>query len=165
MGSSTWVITPRHSILSRCSLTFGCKVRGHFLGGMYHEMNIMSELDLVVTRESTNSCELIWELLYQVISGPDGLGCCVDCSRLDLCCCGGSSAGFGGFVLGCRTVTTQFIFTIASLLHDGRPRMAGLGVSATYQYEVILQGQMPGPPGCHMMGPWSAPYRSIWDPL
>ena len=32
VGSSTWVITPRHSILSRCSLTFGCKAMGHFLG-------------------------------------------------------------------------------------------------------------------------------------
>ena len=47
-------------------------------------------LDIVFTRESTNSCKLIWELLYQVISGPDGLGCCGDCSRLDLCCCVGS---------------------------------------------------------------------------
>ena len=51
-----------------------------------------------------------------------------------------AGAGLGGFVLGCMTVTAQFIFTIASLLHDGRPRMAGPGVSAMYQYELILQG-------------------------
>ena len=32
MGSSTWVIMPRHSFLLRCSLTFGHKAMGHFLG-------------------------------------------------------------------------------------------------------------------------------------
>ena len=70
-------------------------------------------------------------------------------------------AVLAGFVWGCMTVTAQFIFTITSLLHDRRPRMAGLGVSATYQYELILQGQMLVPPGCQTMGPWSAPYRGI----
>ena len=49
-----------------------------------------------------------------------------------------AGAGLGGFVLGCMTVTAQFIFMITSFLHDGRPRMAGLGVSAVYQYELIL---------------------------
>ena len=49
-----------------------------------------------------------------------------------------AGAGPGGFVLGCMTVTTQFIFTITSLSHDGRPRMAEPGVSAMYQYELIL---------------------------
>ena len=63
---------------------------GAFPGGMYYGMHIMLESDLVFTRESANPHELIWELLYQVISGPDGLGCCGDCSRLDLCCCCGS---------------------------------------------------------------------------
>ena len=61
--------------------------------------------------------------------------------------------GFGGFVLDCKTVTAQFIFMIISLLHDGRPRMAGRGVSAMYQYELTLQGQTPGLPGCQVMGP------------
>ena len=37
---------------------------GAFPGGMYHGMNIMSELDLVFTKETTNSCESIWELIY-----------------------------------------------------------------------------------------------------
>ena len=76
-----------------------------------------------------------------------------------------AGAGLGGFVPGHMTVMAQFIFTTASPSHDGRPRMAGLGVSTTYQYELILQGRMPGLPGCQMMGPWSAPYRGIWDPL
>ena len=67
---------------------------GAFPGGMYYVMNIMSETDLVFARESTNPRESIWELLYQVISVPDGLGCCGDCSRLIChCCCGD----------GCRT--------------------------------------------------------------
>ena len=68
-------------------------------------------------------------------------------------------------MLSCMNVTTQFIFTLASLSHDGRPRMAGLGVSAMYQYELILQGQMPVPPGHRTMGPWHLSYRGIWDPL
>ena len=49
-----------------------------------------------------------------------------------------AGGGLGGFVQGCMTVMAQFIFTIASLSHDGRPRMPGLGVSETYQYELIL---------------------------
>ena len=43
--------------------------------------------------------------------------------------------GLGGFVPGCMTVMAQFMFTTASLWHEGRPRMAGPGVSAMYQYE------------------------------
>ena len=38
----------------------------------------------------------------------------------------GAGAGLGGFVSGWITVTAQFILTTANLLHDGRPRMAGL---------------------------------------
>ena len=134
---------------------------GAFSGGMYHGMEIMLELDLVFARESTNAHESIQEFLSQVISGPDGLGCCGDCSRLDLCCCG----GLGGFVPGLMSVMAQFIFMIANLSHEGRPRMTGPGVSAMYQYELILWGQTPGPSGCQTMGPWSAPCRGIWDPL
>ena len=76
-----------------------------------------------------------------------------------------AGVGFGGFVLDCMAMTAQLIFMIARLSHDGRPRMAVLGVSTTYQYELILRGQMPGLPGCQAMGPWSVPYRGIWDPL
>ena len=49
-----------------------------------------------------------------------------------------AGVGLGGFVLGLMTVMAQFIFTVTSLSHDGRPRMAGPGVSTTYQYELIL---------------------------
>ena len=45
----------------------------------------------------------------------------------------GAGAGLGGFVSGWITVMAQFIFTTANHLQDGRPRMAGPGVSATYQ--------------------------------
>ena len=76
-----------------------------------------------------------------------------------------TGAGFGGFVPGHMTVKAQFIFTTASLSHEGRPRMAGPVVSVMYQYEFTLWGQAPGQPGCQVMGPWSAPYRGIWDPL
>ena len=76
-----------------------------------------------------------------------------------------AGTGLEGFVPGLMTVMAQFIFTITSLSHDGSSRMAGPGVSTTYQYELILQGQMPVPPGCQTIGPWSLPYRGIWDPL
>ena len=45
----------------------------------------------------------------------------------------GAGTGLGGFVVGWITVMAQFIFTTTSLSHDGRPRMAGPGVSVTYQ--------------------------------
>ena len=50
----------------------------------------MMESDLVFAGESANTLELIWELLYQVISGPDGLGCFGGCSRLGCGCCSGN---------------------------------------------------------------------------
>ena len=76
-----------------------------------------------------------------------------------------AGAGLGGFVSDHMTVMAEFIFTTASLLHEGTPRMAGPGVSAMYQYEFTLWGQAPGQPGCQVMGPQSAPYRGIWDLL
>ena len=51
-----------------------------------------------------------------------------------------AGAGLGGFVPGHMTVMAQFIFMTASLLHEGRPRMAGLGVSAMFQYEFTQWG-------------------------
>ena len=45
-----------------------------------------------------------------------------------------------GCVPGCLTVMAQFIFTTASFSLEGRPRMAGPGVSATNQYEFTLWG-------------------------
>ena len=76
-----------------------------------------------------------------------------------------TGAGHRGFVPGHMTVMAQFIFMTASFSLEGRPRMAGPGVSATYQYEFTLWGQAPGWPGHQVMGPQSAPYRGIWDPL
>ena len=65
----------------------------------------------------------------------------------------GADVGLGVLVSGWATVMVQFIFMTASFSHDGRPRMAGPGVSATYQYEFTLWGQAPGWPGCQVMGP------------
>ena len=45
----------------------------------------------------------------------------------------GAGAGLGGFVPGWIMVMAKFIFTTASLSHDGSPRMAGLGVSVMNQ--------------------------------
>ena len=45
-----------------------------------------------------------------------------------------------GCVPGHPTVMAQFIFMTASFSLEGRPRMAGPGVSVTYQYDFTLQG-------------------------
>ena len=72
-----------------------------------------------------------------------------------------TGAGCGGFVPGHVVVMAQFIFMTASFSLEGRPRMAGPGVSAMYQYKFTLWGQAPGWSGCQVMGPQSAPYRGI----
>ena len=122
----------------------------------------MMESDLVFAGESANALEPILELLDQVISGPDGLGCFRAVGGLVVAT--GVETG-AGCVLGCLTMMAQFIFTTASFSLEGRPGMAGLGVSAMYQYKFMLWGQVPGKSGCQVMGPQSAPYRGIWDPL
>ena len=43
-----------------------------------------------------------------------------------------------GSVAGNLTMMTQFIFMTASFSLEGRPRMAGPGVSSMYQYEFTL---------------------------
>ena len=43
-----------------------------------------------------------------------------------------------GCVLGFLTMMAEFIFTTASFSLEGRPRMVGPWVSATYQYEFTL---------------------------
>ena len=70
-----------------------------------------------------------------------------------------------GCVPGHLTVMAQFIFTTASFSLEGRPRIAGPGVSAMDQYEFTVWGQEPGWSGHQVMGPQSAPYRGIWDLL
>ena len=70
-----------------------------------------------------------------------------------------------GHVPGHLIMTAQFIFMTASFSLEGRPRMVGPGVFTMYQYKFTLWGQAPGQSGCQVMGPWSAPYRGIWDPL
>ena len=70
-----------------------------------------------------------------------------------------------GCVPGHLTMMGQFIFMTASFSLEGRPSMAGSGVSPMYQYDFTLQGQEPGWSGCQVMDPWSTPYRGIWDPL
>ena len=77
----------------------------------------------------------------------------------------GAGAGLGVLVSGWATVMTQFIFITSSLLHEGRPRMAGMWVCVTYQYMFMVWGQTLGQSGCQVMGPQSVPYRGIWDLL
>ena len=47
-------------------------------------------------------------------------------------------------MLGCLMVMAQFIFTTASFSLEGRPRMEGPGVSATYQYDLPCGGKHQG---------------------
>ena len=155
MGSSTWVITPRHSILLRCSLTFGHKAMGHFLGACITGWT--SWWSQIVYLPGNLPIPLNW-------SGNSFIK-----SSVDLMCLAAVTVGAGvglAVLVSCwATVMAQFIFTTASFLHDGRSRMAGLGVSVTYQNEFTLWGWAPGWPGHQVIGLWSAPYRGIWDPL
>ena len=143
MGSSTQVITPRHSILLRCSLTFGCKAMGHFLGICIMGWTLCWSWILYLPGSLPIPVNWSGNSFINVISGPDGLGCCLNCSRLGCGCCCGSRCRTWGLVPGCMTVTAQFIFMIASLSHDRRPRMAGLGVSATYNMNWSCKGWTP----------------------
>ena len=92
----------------------------------------MIELDLVFTGESANALEQLWELLYQVISGPDGLAASGTVAGLVVAAVVETGAGC---VPGHLTVMAQFIFMTATFSLEGRPRMAGPGVSVMYQYE------------------------------
>ena len=69
----------------------------------------MMEFDLVFAGESADALELIWKLIYQVISEPDGLGCFRDCSRLG---CGHSSGN------RCRMCDRSSDRDDTILLHD-----------------------------------------------
>ena len=62
-------------------------------------------------------------------------------------------------------MTVQFTWTTSDLLHAGRPKRAGPGVSAMYQYEWIMCGWAPGVFGCQRIGPQRIPYRGIGNPL
>ena len=53
---------------------------------------------------------------------------------------GGAGVGQGRWEVSYMTLTAQFILTTSNLSHDGSPRMAGPGVSATYQQQLIWWG-------------------------
>ena len=92
----------------------------------------MMESDGVLTRESVIPCELSGNSLIK--SSVDLMGLAAAGAAVDLIAAVvGAGAGLGIFVMGWITVMAQFILTTANLLHDGRPRMAGPGVSVTYQ--------------------------------
>ena len=66
---------------------------------------------------------------------------------------GGAGMGPGRWEVSWMTLTAQFILTTSNLSHDGSPRMAGPGLSVTYQQEFIWWGHALGEPGCQMTGP------------
>ena len=160
-----WVITPRASIFARYSLTLGCNVIGHFLG-------------VCMTRWASGcSC-----ILYSPGSLPIPVnlsGNSLIKSSVDLMHLGFGVLAAGGFaalaawvgpvpvriLLSWVAPTAQFTWTTANLSHAGRPKRAGPGVSAMYQYEWIMCGWAPGVFGCQRMGPWRILYRGIRDPL
>ena len=162
IGSSTQVITSRCSILLRCSLTFRHKVMGHFLGAcitgwaswwsqiLYSLGNLPIPLN-----QSGNSF---------IKSSVDLMGLAASGAVAGLLVAAVVETGVG-CLPGCLTMMAQFTFMTASFSLEGRPRMVGPGVSTTYQYDFTLWGWEPGWSGCQVMGPWSAPYRGIWDPL
>ena len=141
IGSSTWVIMPRHSILLRCSLTFRHKALGHFLGVCI--MGWASWQSQILYSLGNLPMPWNWSRNSLIKSSVD----LMDVAAL------GAVAGLvvtavvetgAGCVPGCLTMMAQFIFTTASFSLEGRPRMVGPGVSATYQYKFTLQGWVPG---------------------
>ena len=165
ISSSTWVITPRHSILSRCSLTFGHKAMGHFLGACI--MGWMSWWSWILYLPGNLPMPMNWSRNSFIKSSVDlmDLAATGTVAGLVVAAVVETGAGCGGFMSGHMTVMAQFIFTTVSFSLEGRPRMAGPGVSAMYQYEFTQWGQAPGQSGHQVMGPQSAPYRGMWDPL
>ena len=65
----------------------------------------------------------------------------------------GAGVGPGRSEVPWMTLTAQFILTTSNLSNEGSPRMAGPGVSATYQQELIWWDCALGEPGCQMIGP------------
>ena len=165
VGLSIWVITPRHSILLRCSLTFGCKVMGHFLGACImgwaswgsQILYSLGNLPMPMNQSGNSFIKSSVDLMDLAASGA--------VAGLAVATVVKTGAGCWGFVPGYVVVIAQFIFMTASFSLEGRPRMAGPGVSAMYKYEFTMWGQAPGWPCHQVMVPWSAPYRGIWDPL
>ena len=56
----------------------------------------------------------------------------------------GAGVGPGSWEVSWMTLTAQFILMTYNLSHDRSPKMAGPGVSATYQQEFISWGCAPG---------------------
>ena len=160
-----WAITPRASIFSRFSLTLECSAIRHFLGAC-------------MTRWASGcSCILYSPGSLPILvnlSGNSLIKSLVDLMHLDF-----GVLAVGGFatlavwvgavpvilLLGWVVMTAQFTWTTANLLHVGRCKRAGPGVSATYQYEWSMCGWAPGVLGCQKMGPQRIVYRGIRDPL
>ena len=165
VDSCTWVITPRHSILSRCSLTFGHKALGHFLGACMMGWTSCWSWILYLPGNLPMPVNQSWTSFIKSSVDLMDLAAAWTVAGLSVVAVVETGAGLGGFVPGCMTVMSQFIFMTAILAHEGRPRMVGLEVSVTYQYEFTLWGQVPGWPGLQVMGLLSVPYRGIWDPL
>ena len=143
MGLSTQVTTPRHSILLRCSLTFGHKAMGHFLGACITGWTSCQSWILFLpenlpmpVNQSGNSLIKSSVVLMDLAAVWTVAGLFVAAVE--------AGAGCGGFVPCHMTVMAQFIFTTASFSLEGRPRMTGPGVSAMYQYEFTLWGCTPG---------------------
>ena len=150
VGSSTQVITPRHSILLRCSLTFGCKAMGHFLRACI--TGCASWRSQILYSPGNQPMPWNWSGNSLIKSSVDLMGLAASGAVAGLVLAIVVETGVG-CVQGCLTVMVQFIFTTASFSLEGRPRMAGPGVSATYQYDFTLWGQAPGQSGCQVMGP------------
>ena len=159
------VITHRASIFARCSLTLGCNAIWHFLGacmtrwasGCSHFLYSPGNLPIPVNPSGNSlvksSVDLMhWDFGVLAVGGFPTLAARVGAVSVEL-------------LLGWVVLTAQFTWTTAYFSHAGRPRRAGLGVSAMYQYEWIMHCWAPGVFGCQRMGPWRIPYRGIVDPL
>ena len=74
---------------------------------MYHRFGIITDSDVISSRKLTNSLNLVRICLDEVLGGLGGPSLLV-------------------------SLTAQFNWTIPSFDEEGRPSMAGQGLSATY---------------------------------
>ena len=144
VGSSTGVMTPSYTILCNSALTLGHMEIGHFQGACMTSWPLSCSLVMY----SPGKWPMPWNL-----SGNFLMRTLVDLIGVVFLGVGGAGVGPGRQEVSWMTLTAQFILTTYNFLRDWSPKMAGPGVSATYQQEFIWQGYVLEEPGCQMIGP------------
>ena len=131
VGLSAGVMTLCFTILSNSALTLGCMEIGHFQGTCMTGWALSCSLMVY----SAGNWPIPWNL-----SGNFLMRFSLDLIETVFLGVGGTGVGPGRWEVSWRTLTAQFILTTFNLSHDWSPRIAGPGVSATYQQGLCTGG-------------------------